>query len=214
MRYITGIGAVVLTLLLVTGSLASDFDEDQTKIFLLILGIHENGAIEESTELKYGHAPNLGFQNGNFTAIVRAQNGTPLLTFDVWDPRNQIDEFGLRNVLAEHEGIEDKSLEQQYVDEGETEDIDLPLIIPYHPDIQTVDLIDKNSGMVLISVNVSPAVETFQGRFPCDPAMIAYSQPRMHPAQSPVNDSGPFLLAGIGLAIILMALLIRLVRKS
>jgi len=214
MNYIAGIGAVVLILLMVTAAQASDFDEDQTKIFLIIFGIHEHGAIVESSEVMYGHAPNLGFQNGNFTAIVRAYNGTPLLKFDVWDPQNQIGEYGLRSVLAEHERTENKSLEQVYVNEGETEDIDLPLIIPYHPDIRTVDLIDKNSGSVLISVNVSPAMETFCSRFPRDPDMLAYAESQMPPAQPPVRDGGILLLAGIGLAVILMALLVRLVRKS
>ena len=38
-----------------------------------------------------GMPPNLGYQQGNFTAMVRARNGTLLFTFDVWDPRT---EFG------------------------------------------------------------------------------------------------------------------------
>lgn len=214
MRYIAVSGAIVLIFMLVMGSVTTDTYEDQTKIIVVVFGLHKDGVAEESVEVQYGHPPNLGHQNGNFIATVRANNGTPLFTFDVWDPRNQFDEYGLRNQLEQHELVEDKNLEKVYEDLGETDDIDLPLIIPYHRDIQTVDLIDRNSSSLMISVNISPAVNTFRNRFPKDPDMIANTKSVIHGTQSQADNQWIFLMTGSGFAIILLALLIRLVRKS
>ncbi|MDD1687524.1 hypothetical protein [Methanoregula sp.] len=172
MKPVILIGAVVLLFCLVTGSVTMSDDDDQEKIIWIILGIHKDGVALESVEIRYGHAPNLGYQNGNFTATILAPNGTHLFSFDVWDPRSQVEAYGFRNELERHEQMENSSLEQGYKDLGERDDIDLPLIIPYHQDIRTVSLAEKESGALLISVNVSPAVDTFRSRFPKDPDMI------------------------------------------
>ena len=214
MRYVAVFSAIVLILLLVMGSVTPATEEDHAKIIMIVLGVHKNSVVEESVEVRYGHPPNLGHQHGNFTATVLARNGTPLFTFDVWDPRYQLDEYGLWNVLEQYEQAENQIIEQVYRDQGETTDIDLPLIIPYNRDIQTVDLVDKNSGYLLVSVNISPAMDAFRNRFPRDPDMIANTPPVL-PASQPVpGQQNGILIAGSVLAVILLALLFRLIRKT
>jgi hypothetical protein len=214
MRYILGIGVIVVIIFLIMGSLTRDIDEDQTKIFMIVVGLYEDTLFEETVELEYGHPPNLGHQQGNFTAIVRACNRTTLFTFDVWDPRTPFGQYGIETLMERHEQMEGEELEAAYNFSSEEEDIDLPLFIPYHPDIQTVDLVDKNSGALLISVNVSPAVTTFQGRFPKDPDMMALTPAGVPDTQIHPDNQWIFLLAGCGTAIILLVSLIHLVRKK
>ena len=219
MKYIFVIGALVLILLLVIGSVARDTDEDHAKIFLIVIDMHKEGAVLESVDLEYGHPPNLGHQLGNFTATVRARNGTPLFTFDVWDPRTrfgetEISDPAVRNQLREKELAESEDYEKAYNNSGDTDEVDLPLIIPYHQEIQTVDLIDRNSGAFLISVNISPSVDEFRRMFPRDPDMMAGPLPVQPCTQSPAGNPWAFTVAASGLAIILLACLIRLVRKS
>jgi len=214
MRYVALFETIILITLLVMGSVIPDTDNDQTKIIFIELGIHKTGIDLESVEIHYGHPPNLGHQCGNFTATVRARNGTSIFSFDVWDPQFQIDEYGIRNELEQHELSEDPDLEQIYRDAGETADIDLPLIIPYQQDIQTVDLVDKESGSLLISVNISPAMDTFHSRFPRDPDMMENTPAVSLVTQVPPDNSGVFLMTGSILALMLMALLIHLLRRS
>ncbi len=214
MRYIAAFGVIILIFLLVMGSVTTGSDDDYTKIIALELGIHKNGVALESVEIKYGHPPNLGLQNGNFTAILRALNGTSLFTFDVWDPRYQLDEYGIRNELERHEQMEDPDLEKVYRDMGETVDIDLPLLIPYHGDIRAVDLVDKCSGNLLISVNISPAMDTFRNRFPRDPDMIAETR-SMPPSTGPGSGKqSPIPIAGSVLAVILVIILFHRLRRD
>jgi len=214
MRYVAVFGVIILIILLVMGSVTTDTDEDYTKIVEVILGIHKVGVAEESVEVRYGHPPNLGHQCGNFTATVRAINGTSLFTFDVWDPRYQFDEYGIRSVLERHEQMEDPDLEKVYGDMGETVDIDLPLLIPYNRDIQTIDLVDKCSGNLLISVNVSPALDRFQNRFPRDPDMMAGTQCTL-PVTAPVSGKqSPIPIAVCVLAVIVVIILFHRVRRE
>ncbi|PKL70228.1 MAG: hypothetical protein CVV30_02385 [Methanomicrobiales archaeon HGW-Methanomicrobiales-1] len=213
MRYIAVFGVIILILLLVMGSVTTDTDEDHAKIIALELGIHKNGVALESVEIKYGHPPNLGLQNGNFTAILRALDGTSLFTFDVWDPRYQVDEYGIRDELELHEQMEDPDLEKVYRDMGETSDIDLYLFIPYCRDIQTVDLVDRSSGNLLISVNISPARDTFRNRFPRDPDMMAETR-STPPVTGPVTGKqSPMPIAASILAVILTIILFYRVRR-
>ncbi|MHB8164673.1 MAG: hypothetical protein ACYDDV_10110 [Methanoregula sp.] len=213
MRYIAVFGIIILILLLVMGSVITDTDEDHTKIVALELGIHKNGVVLESVAIKYGHPPNLGLQNGNFTATVWAYNGTPLFTFDVWDPRYQVEEYGLRNELERHEQMEDPDLEKVYRDMGETVDIDLPLLIPYHRDIRTVDLVDRNSAALLISVNISPARDTFRNRFPRDPDMIAETRSTLPGTEPGSGKQSAIPIAASVLAVILTIILVHRVRR-
>jgi hypothetical protein len=213
MKSMVTVGAVVLALCLVMGAVTTDTEDDPAKIIVIILGIHKDSVALESVEIQYGHPPNIGYQNGDFTATIRAQNGTPLFTFDVWDPRNQVEAFGFRNELERHEQMEDQSLEQGYRDAGEGDDVDLPLILPYHHDIHTVDLADKKTGSILISVPISPAVDTFRNRFPKDPDMTGNRPSEKYGMKPPSGDYTGFLAISSGLGIILMAMLLHLVRK-
>jgi hypothetical protein len=214
MRYIAVFGVIILILLLVMGSVTTDTDDDRTKIVEIILGIHKVGVAEESIEVRYGHPPNLGHQCGNFTATVRALNGSSLFTYDVWDPRYQFDEYGIRNELERHEQMEDPELEKAYRDLGETVDIDLPLLIPYNPDIRTVDLVDKCSGNLLISVNISPAMDKFRARFPRDPDMMTGTR-FTTPVTVPVSGKqSPIPIAACVLAVIVVIILFHRVRRE
>ncbi|AGB01643.1 hypothetical protein [Methanoregula formicica] len=173
MRRIIVLGVILLILCLAAGSVTnSGNSDDQKKVFLIVLGIHKNSIDLEEMEIRYGHSPNLGYQTGNFTVDILAKNGTRLFSFDIWDPRCHLEEYGLHNELVQHELMEDPELEQKYLAQGETNDIDLPLIIPYHNDIQSIEIRENETGALLISVNVSPAVDAFRARFPRDPDMM------------------------------------------
>ncbi|WP_321507935.1 hypothetical protein [uncultured Methanoregula sp.] len=213
MRSLAIIGAIVLSLFLVMGSVSQDTSDDYAKIFMIVLCVHPGGAVVESADIQYGHAPNLGHQEGNFTTIVRAANGTALFTFEVWDPRTQFGEYSYKMLLEEHEMTEGEHADQ-YAQYGQKKDIDLPLFIPYHRDIQTVDVIDKSTGDLLISVNLSPAKEAFRQKFPKDPDMISEIQQNSPGIHMPVEGQGVFLLAGGLLALVLIGLLIHLVRRA
>jgi hypothetical protein len=215
MRFLFAAGALLLVSALLAGTTAGYDNGDYTKIIVIVLGFHENIIENEMTEIQYGHPPNLGLQQGNFTATIRAENGTALFVFDVWDPRYQLDDFGYHQVLAHHEQVENPELEAAYRASGEYEDIDLPILIPYHRDIRSVELADKNTGALLISVNVSPAVEAFCARFPRDPDMM--SEPAMGsavPLQPLGGETGIFLIAGGILGVSLLAALATLIRKA
>jgi hypothetical protein len=185
-------------------------DDDLCKIYTLILGIGTDHAFLESAEIRYGHPPNAGYQNGNFTITIRAHNGTALMSYKVWDPRFQIEQYGFRNELKRHETMEDPGLE----DGMGGDDIDLPLFIPYHKDIHTIELIDNSNGSLLVSVNVSPAVDAFRQKFPKDPDMIAEAQKDLPVIQVPAEGQGIVLMAGGVIALVLIVILIRLVRKA
>ncbi|MCK9580015.1 MAG: hypothetical protein M0Q92_06140 [Methanoregula sp.] len=208
------IGIMLLIIILIAGSVASDIKEDETKIFMIVIGLYDDILFEETVELEYGHPPNLGHQQGNFTAIVRAANGTALFTFNVWDPRTPFGQYGLEKRMAQHERMEDEEIEKGFNFTSEEEDIDLPLFIPYHQDIRTVELVDKNSGAILLTVNVSPAVTTFCHRFPKDPDMMALISAGIPDVQIHPDNSWIFLGAGCGIAILLLISLIHLVRKK
>jgi len=215
MKFLTATGALLLVFALLFGITAGHEDEDCTKIIVIILGIHKEVVEKEMVEIQYGHAPNLGLQQGNFTATIRAENGTALFVFDVWDPRFQLEDFGYHQALTHHEEMEDPALEAAYRSAGESEDIDLPIIIPYHHDIRTIELVDKNTGALLISVNVSPAVEDFCARFPRDPDMLAHSSAESaHPPELQSGETHIFLTAGMVLGFILLAALAALVRRT
>lgn len=211
MKHIAVFGAIILIYLLVIGSVAPDTDDDQTKIIKIVLGMHRDSVTEKSVEVRYGHPPNLGLQNGNITVIVRAGNGTPLFSFDVWDPRYQFDTYGLKNELEQHGHI-DPDVQKIYRDRGEKTVIDLPLLIPYHRDIRTIDLVDRNSGSLLISVNVSPAIDTFGKRFPRDYDMTAGRQSMATGTIPTSGKQSPIPITGIVLAVILVIHLFRRVR--
>lgn len=211
MRYIAVFGAIILVFLLVIGSVAPDTDDDQTKIIKIVLGMHGDCVVEKSVEVRYGHPPNLGLQNGNLTVMVRAPNGTSLFSFDVWDPRYQCDTYGIRNELEQH-GHMDPDVEKVYSDMGEKTIIDLPLLIPYHRDIQTIDLVDRNSGSLLISVNISPAIDSFEKRFPRDCDMMAGRQ-SMPPGTIPASGKqSPIPITVSFLAVILVIFLFHRIR--
>ncbi len=213
MKRIAVFGAIILFFLLIVGSVVIDTHDDQTKIISIVLGMHGNSIIEKSVEVRYGHPPNLGHQCGNFTATVRAINGTSLFTFDVWDPRYQFDEYGIRSVLERREQMVDPDLKKPKRDMGETVDIDLPLLIPYNPDIRTVDLVDKCSGSLLISVNVSPAIEKFRNRFPRDPDVMAETRPILQGTAPVPGKQSATPVVGSILAVILAIILIYQIRR-
>lgn len=208
------IGIILLIIFLISGSVASDIKEDETKIFVIVVGLYEDLLFEETVELEYGHPPDLGHQQGNFTAVVRAANGTALFTFNVWDPRIPFGQCGLEKRMAQHERMENEEIEKGFNFTSEEEDIDLSLFIPYHRDIRSVDLVDRCSGITLISVNVFPAVTAFQKKFPRDPEMMALTA-----AGAPVGQTCPgsqwvFPIAAAGIAGILLVLLTCLIRNK
>jgi hypothetical protein len=173
-------------------------DEDQTKIIFVTLTINQGVVSEKSVEIGYGHAPNLGHQKGNFTATARAYDGTPLFTFDIWDPRSQFED---------HEVIQQNGSCDITGSMWHTDNIELPLILPYDRDIRTLDLIEKGTGILLVSVNISPASESFNQKFPMDR--------NEDPDTIPEDDTPAVMLITMSvLAVILVAVLIRLVRRS
>jgi hypothetical protein len=184
-------------------------DDDLCKIFVIILGIGEDHAFLESADIRYGHPPNPGYQNGNFTVTIRAHNGSALMSYRVWDPRMQLEQYGFRNELKHHEETEDPALESGIAGD----DIDLPLIIPYHKDIHSVELVDETNGSLLVSVNLSPAVDAFHHRFPRDPDMMEQLQSQRSPFAIPGGSRGIFYPASAGLAVILTGLLIVFIRR-
>jgi len=215
MRSLVAAGILLLISVLLAGTTAGYDDGDYAKIIVIVLGFHEDVVESEMIEIQYGHPPNLGLQQGNLTATLRAENGTAIFAFDVWDPRYQLDDFGYHQVLAHHEQTEDPELEAAYRTSGEYEDIDLPLIIPYNREIRTVDLADKNTGALLISVNVSPAFEEFCHCFPRDPDIMSDSaMESVFPLQPLAGITGLFFIAVGVLGFVLLTALAFLVRKT
>ena len=195
MRWIAVLVAGLLIVAFSIGSVAAQYD-DQTKIIFITLNINKGIVSEKSVEVRYGHPPNLGLQKGNFTATLRARDGTALFAFDIWDPRSQFED---------HEVMEDNETCNLMGSMWHTDNVDIPLIIPYDKDIRTLELTDRTSRTLLISVNVTPAMNLFHARFFMDPAEL----------RDPLADTqNIFLFAGSVLAVVLMVILIRLVRKS
>ena len=184
-----------------SGGFTGHTDDDLCKIYVIVLGIRQENVFVESADIRYGHPPNTGYQNGDLVVTIRARNGTPLLSYRVWDPRITVDVYGFHDDLLRHEGMEDPALEAGMGGE----DIDLPLIIPFHKDIYSVELADSRTGTILTSVNLMPAVDRFKSRFPHDPDMIRQVQ---------VYEPMPFLVTSAVMAAILVSLLFVLIRRA
>jgi hypothetical protein len=188
--------------------LTAHSDDDLCKIFIIVLGVGRDRTFVESSDLQYGHPPNPGYQNGNFNVIVRAHNGTPLVSYNVWDPRIQIEQNGYHYELSQHEVAENPGLEVG----AEGDDIDLPIIIPYHRDIGSVELIDTANGTVLVAADLMPAVDAFRKKFPHDVDMLDLAN--LHPAgHTAAGTTGLFLPAALAAGVILILLLIRSIRR-
>jgi hypothetical protein len=198
MRWIAFLMAGILLAALCIGPAAAQYSNDQAKIIVINLNINQGIVTEKFVEVRYGHAPNHGYQKGNFTATIRADNGTPLFVFDVWDPRNQFED---------HEIMENNESCDLTGSMWHTDNVDIPVVIPYHPDIRSFELTDKSSRKLLVSVNVSNAVESFLRRFPLDHSL------RTGIPAAPYTGT-MFVLTGSVLALALLAVLVRLVRKS
>lgn len=168
---------VILLLGVVTGTALARGDnpgEDETsKIIIISFGFDDQRLWEKTTDIRYGHAPNIGHQAGNLSAVIRAENGTPLVNFTVWDPRYQVGNDGIHTTQKRGDAAGTEKKASNDPDKG----TDLPIILPYNPDIRFVDLVDKDSGTVLVTVNISPALAVFQHRFPRDPDMKMMKAP-------------------------------------
>jgi len=195
MKWILLIMAGLLVAGLCIAPAAAEDLNDPAKIIVIKLNINKGAVTEKSVEIRYGHPPNLGHQKGNFTATLKSADGIPLFTFDIWDPRNQFED---------HEIMEDNETCDLTGSMWHTDNVDLPIILPYHPEIRTFELRDKGSRDLLISVNITPAVESFLLRFPQERGVMIIS-----PVQGTV-----FLVAGCLLAFALLVILVRLVRRS
>ncbi|WP_321507939.1 hypothetical protein [uncultured Methanoregula sp.] len=151
--------SVILILLAGVCSAAAEPADDSTKIIVISLGLDNDTVSMESVDIRYGHPPNMGLQAGHYTVTIRAANGTALLTFNVWDPRDHL----------MMQGDVDENLTAGHTTGAvHSDSARLKLIIPYHKDIRTLELADRNSGSLLISVDIGPARERFHAKYPLD----------------------------------------------
>ena len=80
--------------------------------------------------------------------------------------------------------------------------------MPYYQNQMTLDLTDKNTGRLLKTVNFSQAIEHFKKVYPNDPGGTPVTLPLL-------QESTPlYLVAGIVLAVLLLAVIFMMSRKK
>ena len=172
--------------------------EDYTKILVLHLNFSHNQVTEQSVEMQYGHPPNLGIESGDILGSLKTDDGKTIREFDLSDPRTQ-----LGDVLVRDNGTNESVTGSAYYSDS----ADFTLVMPYYQNQMTLDLTDKRTGRLLESVNFSQAIERFQRVYPNDPGSIPVNQ-------FPVEGSMLYLVTGIGLSVLLLAVILSMSRQK
>ena len=198
MKKIFLITLIFLVLLQGVGLSGAAEPADYSKIIIMNLNISQGKVTEKSVELAYGHAPNPGRQSGDFKGMVKTSSGSTLREFDIWDARYQLgDVFEYNN---------DSSMYLAgcltYTDNAE-----FTLILPYQEEQTNFELYDKKSGVLLKSINLSPAISQFQSSYPKEPKGISFSMP-------PMDRPRIYLITGIVLSLLLAVMIFSMMRKK
>ncbi len=172
--------------------------EDYTKILVLHLNFSHNQVTEQSVEMQYGHPPNLGIESGDILGSLKTNDGKTIREFDLSDPRTQ-----LGDVLVRDNGTNESVTGSVYYSDS----ADFTLVMPYYQNQMTLDLTDKRTGRLLESVNFSQAIERFQSVYPNDPGVIPVNH-------FPVEGSMLYLVIGIVLSVLLLAVILSMSRQK
>jgi hypothetical protein len=198
MKKILCITLVFLVLLQGVGLTGAAEPADYSKIIIMNLNISQGKVTEKSVEMAYGHAPNPGRQSGDFKGMVKTSSGTTLKEFDIWDARYQLGDVLEYN--NDSSGYLAGCLTY-------TDNADFTLILPYQEAQTNFDLYDKKSGVLLKSINMSPAISRFQSSYPKEPKGISFSLP-------PMDRSRIYLITGIVLSLLLAVMILSMMRKK
>jgi hypothetical protein len=198
MKKLLLITLVFLVLLQGIGLSGAAEPADYSKIIIMNLNISQGKVTEKSVEMAYGHAPNPGHQSGDFKGMVKTSSGTTIREFDIWDARYQIgDVFEYTN---------DSSVYLAgYL--AYTDNADFTLILPYQEEQTNFELYDKKSGVLLKSINLSPAISQFQSSYPKEPKGISFSLP-------PMDRPRIYLITGIILSLLLAVMILFMMKKK
>jgi hypothetical protein len=172
--------------------------EDYTKILVLHLNFSHDQINEQSVEMQYGHPPDLGIESGNILGSLKTIDGTIIREFSLSDPRVQ-----LGDAIVENNGTNVSITGSAYYSDS----ADFTLVMPYYQNQMTLDLTDKNTGRLLKSVNFSQAIERFRRVYPDDPGGTPVYQ-------FPVEGSTLYLVAGIGLSVLLLITILMMARRK
>jgi hypothetical protein len=198
MRRFFIVGLIFLVVLQGTGVARGADPTDYSKIIIMNLSVEGNSITEKSVEMRYGHPPNLELRSGDFQGILKSSDGSTIREFNVWDPRNQ-----LGDVLEND--CNTTSFLSGFLEHSDN--ADLTLILPYYEKQMTLELIDKKSGLLLKSVNMSAAITKFQTTYPKDPGGIPIPQFQF-------EGSTVYLIIGVVLSLLLMAMILTMIRKK
>jgi len=198
MKKILFITFVFLVLLQGVGLAGADEPADYSKIIIMNLHISQGKVTEKSVEMAYGHAPNPGRQTGDFKGMVKTSSGTTLQEFDIWDARYQLGD------VLEYNNDSSGYL-AGYL--AYTDNADFTLILPYQEEQTNFELFDKQSGALLKSINLSPAISQFQSSYPKEPKKFSLSFPSL-------DRSGIYLVTGIVLSLLLAVMILFMVKKK
>jgi hypothetical protein len=198
MRRFFIVGLIFLVVMMGTGVASGADTPDYSKIIIMNLTVEGNGITEKSVEMRYGHPPNLELRFGDFKGILKSSDGSTIREFDVWDPRNQ-----LGDVLENDSNT--TSFLSGFLEHSDN--ADLTLILPYYEKQMTLELIDKKSGLLLKSVNMSAAITKFQTIYPKDPGGTPLPEFQF-------EGSTFYLIIGVVLSLLLMAMILTMIRKK
>jgi hypothetical protein len=148
--------------------------------------------------MQYGHPPDLGIESGNILGSLKTIDGTIIREFSLSDPRVQ-----LGDAIVENNGTNVSITGSAYYSDS----ADFTLVMPYYQNQMTLDLTDKNTGRLLKSVNFSQAIERFQREYPDDPGGLPVYQ-------LPEIGSTLYLVAGIGLSVLLLITILMMARRK
>jgi hypothetical protein len=198
MKKLLLITLIFLVLLQGIGLTGAAEPADYSKIIIMNLNISQGKVTEKSVEMAYGHAPNPGHQSGDFKGMVKTSSGTTIREFDIWDARYQIgDVFEYTN--------DSSGYLAGYL--AYTDNADFTLILPYQEEQTNFELYDKKSGVLLKSINLSPAISQFQSSYPKEPKGISFSLP-------PMDRPRIYLITGIILSLLLAVMILFMMKKK
>ena len=162
---------------------------DYGKILQIHLDYHDTIYTVSSLEVRYGRAPNLDITSGNLKGVILDSNGNVLKSFSFQEPGTT---YG---VISGPPGENNLIGFTKTSSPGE-----MPVTLPYLPDMQTFIVSDSRAGSRLVSVDLNPTVALFCNGYPNDPDCLA----RVSPSQSAGSYPGNVLL----LTVLLSALAI------
>jgi len=170
------------------------FAGDLTKTIIVSLNIKNNTFAEISKEIVYAHPPDLGFQQGHFSARLISTGGSLLGEFGVWDPRVQV---GDDIVMYENGTLGRISGKVVRADEA-----GLSIAMPFSRDTGSLEIRDRETGIKMISVELGALVSGFCDAHKDDPDCGA------------PNYAVVVIAAAIIAAIVIIAIVLGLALKS